>query len=64
MKRGDVTCLNCGAAFRRLETTSPHGIVGEYRCFVCGSVLEEFDGSAFVTYLFKIHPPSRACEIR
>jgi len=49
MKKGDVTCPNCGAGFRRLDLSSAPGAKGEYHCPVCDTALELFDGSKLVT---------------
>jgi len=35
MKKGDVTCPECHAGFRRIELSSRRGIVGQYRCPLC-----------------------------
>jgi hypothetical protein len=56
MKKGDATCSECGAGFRRLELTSMPPNRGEYRCSACGNVLEKFDGTTFVAYRLTIHP--------
>jgi DNA-directed RNA polymerase subunit RPC12/RpoP len=56
MKKGDVTCSECGAGFRRLELTSQSGTKGEYRCPACGEILEKFDGSALIAYRLTIQP--------
>jgi predicted Zn finger-like uncharacterized protein len=54
MKKDDVTCPHCGAWFRRLELSSKPGTGGEYRCPVCDTVLEIFDGSKLVAYRLTI----------
>jgi transposase-like protein len=60
MKKDDVICPKCGAGFQRLELTSKHGARGEYRCPVCDTSLEIFDGSKLVAYRVTVHPtPSR-----
>jgi DNA-directed RNA polymerase subunit RPC12/RpoP len=59
MKKGDAICSECGAGFRRLELTSMPPSRGEYRCPTCGTVLEKFDGTAFVAYRLTIHPVVR-----
>ena len=56
MMKGDVTCPECGAGFRRLELTSQPGIKGEYCCPGCWEVLERFDGSTLVVYRLTIQP--------
>jgi hypothetical protein len=48
-KKGDVTCSECGAGFRRLELISAPAAKGEYRS-PCGEVLEKLDGSKVVAY--------------
>jgi len=55
----DVTCRACGAGFRRVEPTSEPGAEGEYRCPVCGKLLEKFDGSVFIGYRLTIQPSTR-----
>jgi transposase-like protein len=56
MKKGDVTCNQCGAGFRRLELASAPATKGEYHCPACGEILEKFDGNAFVAYRLTIQP--------
>jgi len=56
MKKSDVTCSECGAGFRRLELGSQPGEKGEYRCPVCGSPLEVFDGTRLIAYRLTIEP--------
>ena len=48
MKMDDVTCSACDPGFRRVGLASEPGAGGEYRCPVCGEVLEKFDGSALI----------------
>jgi transposase-like protein len=59
MKKGDVTCPNCGAGFRRLELSSQVGAKGEYRCPACDMALEVMDGSKLVAYRLTIQPSTR-----
>jgi Zn finger protein HypA/HybF involved in hydrogenase expression len=56
MKKGDVTCSECGAGFRRIELSSHSGKNGEYRCPACDNLLEVFDGNRFVIYRLTIQP--------
>jgi hypothetical protein len=56
MKKGDVTCLECGAGFHRLELVSMPHSRGEYQCPVCDTVLEKFDGTALVAYRLVVQP--------
>ena len=56
MKKGGVTCSECGAGFQRLELESAPATKGEFRCPVCGELLEKFDGSKFVAYRLTIQP--------
>ena len=50
MKKNDVTCPDCRAGFRRIELSSRQGARGEYRCLICDTLLEVFDGSTEVAY--------------
>ena len=59
MKMDEVTCSACEVGFRRVELTSEPGATGEYRCPVCGELLEKFDGSAFIAYRLTIQPSTR-----
>jgi predicted Zn finger-like uncharacterized protein len=56
MKKDDVTCPNCGAGFRRIELSSAKGAPGEYRCPVCSTSLEIFNGDGAVAYRLTIQP--------
>ncbi|TWB93217.1 hypothetical protein FBZ93_111256 [Bradyrhizobium macuxiense] len=56
MTKTDVTCPRCGAGFRRLELWSQPGAKGEYRCPVCETTLETFDGSKLIAYRLTIQP--------
>jgi predicted Zn finger-like uncharacterized protein len=56
MKKGDVTCSECGAGFRRIELASQPGKRGEYRCAACNNLLEVFDGNNLVIYRLTIQP--------
>ena len=60
MKKSDVICSECGAGFRRIELCSQTGERGEYRCPVCNSSLEVFDGSKLIVYRLTIQPCTRA----
>ena len=51
-----VTCLACGAGFRRLELPFERGAKGEYCCPVCGTMLEKFDGETLVAYRLTVRP--------
>ena len=62
MKKGDVTCPRCGAGFRRLELASGSGSKGEYRCPVCETTLEQFDGDTLVAYRLTIQPSIRGLK--
>lgn len=59
MKKGDVTCRECGAGFRRLELLSASGTKGEYHCPACNALLEVFDGGHLVAYRLTIEPSMR-----
>jgi predicted Zn finger-like uncharacterized protein len=56
MKKGDVTCPECGAGFRRIELLSRPGNEGEYRCAACGHLLEKLPGDRFVAYRLTVQP--------
>jgi predicted Zn finger-like uncharacterized protein len=62
MKTIDVICPHCGAGFRRLELASERGAGGEYRCPVCDTTLEIFDGNEFVAYRLTEQPAIRALK--
>ena len=59
MNEVDVTCPECGAGFLRIELSSQHGLPGEYRCPVCDTLLETFDGSTEIAYRLTIVPEGR-----
>jgi transposase-like protein len=56
MKKGDVTCPDCSAGYRRIELESRSGKSGHYKCLVCDRVLEVFDGSREVAYRLTVQP--------
>ena len=56
MKESDVTCPKCGAGFRRIELSSQHGSKREYRCPVCDTLLESFDGDKLVAFRLTVQP--------
>jgi transposase-like protein len=56
MRKGDVTCPECSAGYRRIELFSILGKPGQYRCIVCSRVLEAFDGSTEVAYRLTVQP--------
>jgi transposase-like protein len=60
MKKDDVTCPKCGAGFRRIELSTEKGQQGEYRCPVCDTSLETFNGNNTVAYRLTIQPSIRA----
>ena len=60
MKTTGVTCPRCGAGFRRLELCFQPAEKGEYRCPVCDTALEAFDGTKLIAYRLTIQPSSRA----
>jgi predicted Zn finger-like uncharacterized protein len=62
MKKGDVTCPECGAGFRRIELSSRSGDRGEYRCPACSTLLEVFDGGNLVAYRLTVPPLMRALK--
>ena len=56
MKKDDITCPDCRAGFRRIELSSRRGARGEYRCPICDTLLEVFDGSTEVAYRLTVQP--------
>jgi len=54
--KGEVTCPDCSAGYRRIELESLKGRAGHYKCLVCDRVLEVFDGSREVAYWPYSHP--------
>jgi transposase-like protein len=62
MKKGDVTCPDCFAGYRRIELESREGHSGYYKCLVCARVLEVFDGTREVAYRLTVQP-QRASQL-
>ena len=56
MMKSDVQCVDCSAGYRQIELISRHGKEGQYRCLVCGRVLETFDGKHEVAYRLTVTP--------
>lgn len=56
MKKSDVTCPDCSAGYRRIELVTRKGAPGQFKCLVCGRVLEVFDGSGEVAYRLTVQP--------
>jgi transposase-like protein len=56
MKKGDITCSECKAGYRRIELATRKGTRGEYRCLLCSHVLEVFDGSTEVAIRLTVQP--------
>jgi transposase-like protein len=56
MRKSDVTCPECNAGYRRIELTSRPGTPGEFRCVMCGRVIEVFDGSTEVALRLAVPP--------
>ncbi|MEW6643029.1 MAG: hypothetical protein AB1586_21170 [Pseudomonadota bacterium] len=56
MKKGDVTCPDCYAGYRRIELESRKGRAGHYKCQVCERILEIFDGSRGIAYRLTVLP--------
>ena len=57
MKIGAAICSECHAGFSRVELDSAPGHEGEYRCPLCSSLLEKFDGNRLIAYRLTIIPP-------
>ena len=58
MWKSDVTCPVCQAGYRRIELISKPGDSGEFRCLICDSVLEVFDGSTEIAFRLTVQPSS------
>ena len=56
MIKNDVSCPECNAGFRRIELVSRRSEPGEYRCPICDTPLETFDGSTQVAYRLTVPP--------
>ena len=56
MKKSDVFCPKCKAAYRRIELASGKASKGEYRCLLCDHLLEVFDGSSQVALRLTVQP--------
>jgi hypothetical protein len=56
MKKSDVQCPDCSAAYRRIELISEKGKPGTYHCLVCRRPLETFDGSTQIVYRLTVTP--------
>lgn len=56
MKKGDITCPECNAGYRRIELATRKGTKGEYRCLFCDHVLEVFDGLTEVAIRLTVQP--------
>jgi hypothetical protein len=56
MKKGDIICPECHAGYRRIELTTRSGTKGEYKCLLCSSILEVFDGSTEVAIRLTVQP--------
>ena len=56
MRKSDVTCPKCHAGYRRVELVSRKGTKGEFRCLLCGDVLEVFDGETDVAIRLTVQP--------
>jgi transposase-like protein len=56
MKKGDIICPECNAGIRRIELHSRPGRPGEYRCPLCGHLLEVSDGSSDIAYRLTVAP--------
>jgi transposase-like protein len=56
MKKGDITCPECNAGFRRIELHSRPSRPHEHRCPLCDHLLEVSDGSTDVAYRLTVAP--------
>jgi predicted Zn finger-like uncharacterized protein len=64
MRKGDAICPECGAGFRRMELTSIKGQAGEFRCPLCGTLIEAWDGETQVAYRLTIQPSLKSLHER
>lgn len=56
MQKSDITCPECNAGYRRVELATRSGTKGEFRCLVCGHLLEVFDGAAEIAIRLTVQP--------
>ena len=56
MRKTDDTCPSCSAGYRRIELTTRRGAKEEFRCLLCGQVLEVFDGSTEAAIRLTVQP--------
>jgi len=56
MRKGDASCPECGAGFRRIELLSINGKQGEFRCPLCETLIESWDGGTEVAYRLTVQP--------
>lgn len=65
MRQTDVSCTRCGAGFRRLELVLLPINGDEFRCQVCGEVLEILNGDGvFVAYRLTVSPQIKGPALR
>jgi transposase-like protein len=55
MRKSDVACPECAAGYRRIELIT-RGTPGEFRCSMCGHVIEVFDGSTQIALRLTVSP--------
>jgi len=56
MRKGDITCPDCSAGYRRIELETRKGQPGYYKCLICERVLEVFDGATEIAYTLTVQP--------
>jgi transposase-like protein len=56
MRKSDIACPECNAGYPRIELASKQGVKGEFRCLVCGYLLEVFDGSTEIAIRLTVQP--------
>jgi hypothetical protein len=54
--KSNVCCDECGAGFHRIELVSRPSEKGEYRCPLCQTILEVFDGTHSILYRVTVAP--------
>jgi transposase-like protein len=56
MRKSDVQCPRCGAAYRKIEVSSMKRAADEFRCLTCNWLLETFSGTNYVAFRLTVQP--------